>query len=304
MRTRSVAIFTCGALLLASCAVGPRLETRLPQVRDVPVLASLSPSESFDRGRGYLAAKQFGIAIELFKTASRDPALEADSLNGLAIAYDGIGRRDIAERYFQRALAARPGDARVTRNLAALYQRTGQPAKREALLQSASPKPSEADLPELAGTSRFSTAASNDGRRSLAIASSSPLAPRLRPLLASTDIKVKDSRQKEGPGTGSTSFICTLPGGSDVRGGQSASEMMILRMNLGEVYITSEPRGSECISERSADASEQLDSDRPLTNKEYLGLVAAYLDRLNNFQAVADISGLWKHAFWSYDDEA
>ncbi len=302
MKAKSAATFTCAAWLLASCAISPRLETRLPQVRDVPVLASLSPTESFDRGRSYLAAKQFGIAIELFKMASRDPALEAESLNGLAIAYDGIGRRDIAERYFQRALAARPGDPRVTRNLATLYQQTGQAAKREALLASASAPPRQAVQLQEAESAAANTHDNHGSGRMLAINSNSPLAPRLRPLLASADIKVNGSANASvASGTGQ-SFICTVPDGTKAAD-QNKSAMTILRMNLGEVYITSEPLGSECILEGATGAALQIKSEEPLSNKEYLGLVADYLDRLNNIQTVADISGLWKRAFWSYDEE-
>ena len=88
-----------GTLAVAGCSLGPRFEASLPQVRNVPVVANLA------RGRSFLGARQYGLAIELFKSASRDPALRTESLNGLAVAYDAIGRRDIAERYFEEALA-------------------------------------------------------------------------------------------------------------------------------------------------------------------------------------------------------
>ena len=149
MNWRSSTMMILGTMVVAGCSFGPRFDAAMPQVRSVPVLADLTPAQSLVQGRTYLAARQYGLAIELFKTAARDPVQRADSLNGLAVAYDGIGRADLAERYFQEALAARPGDPRLRANLARFYAVSGQSDKRRDLLAAVDRLTSPAQMGEL-----------------------------------------------------------------------------------------------------------------------------------------------------------
>jgi hypothetical protein len=69
-------------------------------------------------GRDALDKRQYGLAIIAFRNARQFPEQSAAALNGLAIAYLGLGRRDLAERYFRNAVALAPENARYRSNLA------------------------------------------------------------------------------------------------------------------------------------------------------------------------------------------
>lgn len=291
MRVRALP-FLLAASILASCSFGPRLQSALPMVRDVPVLAGLSPNESLARARTYLASRQYGLAIELFRAASREPALEVDSLNGLAIAYDGIGRRDLAERYFQKALAARTDDERTRRNLATFYAASGQSGKRQSLLADAaaaragphaaavrppvdeplSPPPFDAAEPKI-------VPATADLR------TTSPLGDSFAPLLVKAGLAGERSSIPTTP-SGDTSIAC-LGSGPVARPGADDTIRMF-RISIGEVYIATEPDGAACSV--ALQAGDPASRAAAMSNKAYLGLLAAYLDRLNRLQFFASLA--------------
>ena len=287
----SIAI--AASLLLAGCSSGPRFEAALPQVRDVPVLANLSPAESLTQGRGFLAARQYGLAIELFKTASRDPALKADSLNGLAIAYDGIGRSDLAERYFQQALAAKPNDTRIRGNLARFYVASGQQEKRRSLLAA----PNAETRATVAGEQSIQASDApvepvvEDIASAVVLGEHSPLDALFEPLLVNAGLPAE---QRTVPaGLDDVSVVCTTS-----RGDGAGGTMQMFRVGLGEVFIAAQPADATCAVVGAGDHEPgAAGEDRPLSNKEYLGLVAAQLDQLNNPRTAIDISLLWRLAF-------
>lgn len=285
------------SFFLASCSFGPQLQTRMPQVRNVPVLANLEPREALARARAFLASKQFGLAIELFKGAGRDPALQVDSLNGMAIAYDGIGRADLAERYFQKALALRADDDRTRRNLATFYAASGQQEKRRALLASTAALPvtepaSTLDPPKVERAA-FDGAPPDlfaDTAEAIDVAAEldplSPLGSAFRPLLASANLP---SRPALASGSGTVSVVCAT-GGTGAAPTPSGGTMAIFRLNIGEVFITSRPDGSNCHIDGGADTDAPTPQLTAMSNKDYLGLVAAYLDRVNRMQLVLEMS--------------
>ncbi|RVQ69387.1 hypothetical protein EKN06_04180 [Croceicoccus ponticola] len=69
-------------------------------------------------GRLHLNANRPTRAITAFRQGSYDPKYAAEAFNGMAIAYDRIGRPDLAARYFAKAVEADPRDERFARNLA------------------------------------------------------------------------------------------------------------------------------------------------------------------------------------------
>lgn len=74
-------------------------------------------------GRLYLEKGLTTQAIIAFRQASYDPRFAGEAFNGMAIAYDQLGRTDLAQRYFNMAVAAAPQDDRFSRNLARLESR-------------------------------------------------------------------------------------------------------------------------------------------------------------------------------------
>lgn len=78
-----------------------------------------------DAGRANLAAGRPASAIVAFRQASYDARFAGEAYNGMAVAFDQIGRADLAARYFARAIAAAPEDERFVRNLARFETRTG-----------------------------------------------------------------------------------------------------------------------------------------------------------------------------------
>ncbi|MEQ1551032.1 tetratricopeptide repeat protein [Sphingorhabdus sp.] len=99
-------------------------------------------------GRGLLALGQNANAISAFRSALREDPNSGDAYNGLAIAYDRIGRQDLAQRYFELAVSASPDDMRYRGNLARLFERTGQPKLALGLVDAASPRNDTAQMPE------------------------------------------------------------------------------------------------------------------------------------------------------------
>jgi tetratricopeptide (TPR) repeat protein len=293
MRSGAVSCTVVATMVLASCSFGPRLQSALPVVRDVPVLAGLSPQDSLARARTYLASRQYGLAIELFRAAGRDPALELDSLNGLAIAYDGIGRGDLAERYFQKALALRTDDPRTRRNLSAFYAASGQQAKRQALLADANiDRPAEATV-AIADTfvaeAKLPTPASvgpgSSAPNMAHLRAPSPLGGAFQPLIVKAGLSGRAPLAQASPSS-DPSIICTgSPGAAKTP--SAGDPMTMFRISVGEVFITTQPDGTSCAVAESVTA---LRDPQGMSNKQYLGLVAAYLDQLNRLQLFAQLA--------------
>lgn len=72
------------------------------------------------RGRAQLDAGLDALAIESFRLEIRQSPDSADAYNGLAVAYGRIGRNDLAQRYFETALAKDPANVKAQTNLAKL----------------------------------------------------------------------------------------------------------------------------------------------------------------------------------------
>ncbi|WP_194954698.1 tetratricopeptide repeat protein [Sphingopyxis solisilvae] len=292
MQRRTMSWVALGAIALAGCSFGPQLRTALPTVRSVPVLAGLSPTESLARARSYLGSKQYGLAIELFRAAGKDPALELDSLNGLAIAYDAIGRADLAETYFEKALALRSDDPRTRRNLAAFYQASGQPAKREALL-------ADIPMPRNAATVAAATGdddgapllsisfAASDARQPVGaeLRALSPLGGAFRPLLVKAGFSAPVAAQSA-VGGDDASVICLADPASSATA-PTGEGVAIFRLSIGEVFVASQPAGTSCSLAVAMPAGLKPET---MSNRDYLGLVAAYLDQLNRAYHMAELT--------------
>jgi hypothetical protein len=108
-------IFSGSMLLVMAGCAGPQNlspEFRLSSKAPEPVLEG----SLVQRGKAQLSAGLHAMAIETFRAEIRQSPESAEAYNGLAIAYDRIGRPDLARRYFEVALAKAPDEPRY-RNL-------------------------------------------------------------------------------------------------------------------------------------------------------------------------------------------
>lgn len=75
-----------------------------------------SGHQHYQQGKRQLAAGSIGLAIDAFRQAVRAEPENIDALNGLAVAYDRIGRFDLSRRYYEQALGIAPGSAMLQHN--------------------------------------------------------------------------------------------------------------------------------------------------------------------------------------------
>lgn len=104
-------------------------------------------------GRADLVAGRPASAIVAFRQASYDTRFAGEAYNGMAVAFEQIGRADLAARYFAKAVAIAPDDERFARNLAKFEARTGMAmaAAPDTALASAVQAPAAtAELPPVA----------------------------------------------------------------------------------------------------------------------------------------------------------
>lgn len=73
-------------------------------------------AQLIDEGRMHMRANRPGLAITAFRRASYHADYAGEAYNGMAVAYDSMGRHDLAERFFLSAIEAAPEDARFARN--------------------------------------------------------------------------------------------------------------------------------------------------------------------------------------------
>ncbi len=102
--------------------------------------AAVPGGSMLQRGRAQLDAGLNALAIEAFRAEIRTNPDAADAFNGLAVAYGRIGRDDLAQRYFETALAKDPENGKAQANLARL---TGEIAPIMQMAQADIPVASE-----------------------------------------------------------------------------------------------------------------------------------------------------------------
>jgi hypothetical protein len=115
----SVSLFS----IVGGCATGHRASLDI-RSRD-HFQATPIGERSIEHGKLLLRRGQYADAISAFRTALREESGSAEAHNGLAVAYDSIGRKDLARRYFELAVAERPDDDRYRNNLARFFEGSG-----------------------------------------------------------------------------------------------------------------------------------------------------------------------------------
>ncbi|MFN3620933.1 tetratricopeptide repeat protein [Sphingorhabdus sp.] len=108
----------CATFMVAGCATQQNIA---PQYRlSEPSANVVEGSSMLQRGRAQLDAGLDALAIESFRAEIRFNPGSVDAYNGLGVAYGRIGRNDLAQRYFEIALAQDPLNSKIQSNLAKL----------------------------------------------------------------------------------------------------------------------------------------------------------------------------------------
>ena len=108
------------AVLVSGCA--QKGELRITAVGDQAV--QTAPA-SLAKAQLLLSRGEYALAVDAYRKAVRlDPA-NAAAYNGLAIAYDQLGRHDLSRRNYEMALAHAPHETKYYRNLARSLERQG-----------------------------------------------------------------------------------------------------------------------------------------------------------------------------------
>lgn len=102
--------------LLNGCATSPGLSGIRP-VGDVAV-----GQTSVAAGNALIERGQYGLAIAAYRRVLRIDPANSQALEGLAIGYELLGRADLADRYYQEALALAPRNSRIYQNFAAFLR--------------------------------------------------------------------------------------------------------------------------------------------------------------------------------------
>ena len=105
------------ALLLSSCSSVP-LSGEAYDAVSAGSLSGYNPVSNYELGKRNLSTHNYGNAITAFlRELERDPNSIA-TLNGLAIAYHEIGRQEVANDFWERALSIDPNSQITLNNLA------------------------------------------------------------------------------------------------------------------------------------------------------------------------------------------
>ncbi len=94
-------------IVLSGCHAGP----------DLRVAADVTSKVSFDAGERLLEEGRAVEAVTAFRRRIREKGADLKALNGLAIAYNELGRTDLAAEMFSRALAMAPDDPGTLNNI-------------------------------------------------------------------------------------------------------------------------------------------------------------------------------------------
>ncbi len=127
--------------LLAATGAAARdrpIELRSSSTPMPAVMLAGGAEAALDEGRALLAAANPVQAIAAFRTALASNPQSVAALNGLAVAYDRLGRADLARQHFEQALAFEPDAADIAYNLGWSLLKAGQDREAIAPLQRAS----------------------------------------------------------------------------------------------------------------------------------------------------------------------
>lgn len=140
------------AFILVFCALLGACAGNLPEMRPSSsgFAAGGSVLHPFEEAKRDLAAGRNGLAVRRFgEELGRQPR-SLDALNGIAVAYARLGRHDVAQAYFERALELDPRDAATLNNYGRSLVDQGRLRDARPFLEQALRYAGESDIPVIA----------------------------------------------------------------------------------------------------------------------------------------------------------
>jgi len=102
-------------IALLSSAASAASAAKLDGLRLIGAQAGTAEGDAYQRGRALLAINDLPGALAAFRQALTEHPQSLDTLNGIAVCYDRLGRYDLSRTYYETALAIDP-DAPVVLN--------------------------------------------------------------------------------------------------------------------------------------------------------------------------------------------
>lgn len=122
---------------LAGCDLyGPPVDVRPAlAINGKPV--PTDAARQYELGKSYLAQRRFAPAAQAFQSALLAGGPSVEVLNALAVAYDNLGRYDLSEEMYRRALALDARNAQTLNNYGVSLARRGMPDRAKLVLAQA-----------------------------------------------------------------------------------------------------------------------------------------------------------------------
>ena len=99
------------AAVASACSSYTSSERRVTESLAAPA------GDRYQEGKTHFEQGRYGLAVAAFRAALQDESASVRALNGLAASYDRLGRFDLAERYYVRALALEPKFVQTLNNM-------------------------------------------------------------------------------------------------------------------------------------------------------------------------------------------
>jgi len=124
---RRISLLLLSGVLLAGCAGLNGGQTNFWSLIEKRGQAEPKLTD-YEQGKRYLQLGSLGLAISSFQKELTEKPNSIPALNGLAVAYDRLGRGDVAQRYLDLALTLDPKSAVTLNNIAYLNLTQGNTA--------------------------------------------------------------------------------------------------------------------------------------------------------------------------------
>ncbi|WP_417818945.1 hypothetical protein [Tritonibacter scottomollicae] len=118
-----ILLITAGTIASTASARDRKLDIDVQIKNSAPQLAA-----SMDQSHYLIRNRQYGLAVDVLRKIIRAEPKNASAYSAIAVAYDGLGRPDLARKNFEMALAYAPLEERHYRNLARHLNASGEMA--------------------------------------------------------------------------------------------------------------------------------------------------------------------------------